>query len=258
MNKIEGAFKNGKAFIPFITAGDPSLDITEEIVPRIAEAGADIVELGVPFSDPVSEGIVIQRADERALKAGFTTDKLFETVVRIRKKTDVPLVFMTYINPVFVYGVDKFMKNCKDTGIDGIIVPDMPFDEKGEVSGECKKYGITLISMVAPTSRQRIQNIASESEGFLYCVSSLGVTGVRSEITTDLGEMVALAKEVTKTPCAVGFGISTPDQAREISQKCDGVIVGSAIVKIAEKHGEKCVEPIVEYVKEMKNAIMQE
>lgn len=257
MNRIERAFKNGKAFIPFITAGDPSLEITEELVFGLAEAGADIIELGVPFSDPVCEGTVIQRADERALSAGFTTDRLFDTVVKIRKKTDIPLILMTYINPVFVYGTEKYMGRCRDTGIDGIIVPDMPFDEKDEIWAECKRHGVTLISMVAPTSNHRVQKIARESEGFLYCVSSLGVTGVRSEITTDLAKMIRIAKDVTNTPCAVGFGISTPEQAKEmISQKCDGVIVGSAIVKFAEKYGDKCVAPIVEYVRGMKSAIM--
>lgn len=256
MNRIEEAFKKGKAFIPFITAGDPNLDITIELVLKMAAEGADIIELGIPFSDPVAEGPVIQDADYRALEAGFTTDKLFTTVKKIREKTNVPLIFMTYINPVFKYGTEKFMKNAKEAGIDGIIVPDMPFDEREELLGTCKKYDITLIYMIAPTSKQRIQMIAKESEGFLYCVSSLGVTGVRSEIKTDISEMISLAKEVTTTPCAVGFGISTPEQAREISNKCDGVIVGSAIVKIIEEYGENCVEPIATYVRKMKNAII--
>lgn len=257
MSRISGAFSSGKAFIPFITAGDPSLEITEELVPKMARAGADVIELGIPFSDPVCEGVVIQQADDRALAAGFTTDKLFDSVLRIRQETDVPLVFMTYINPVFTYGADRFLKRCKETGIDGIIVPDMPFDEKGEISEICREHGIELISMIAPTSNERIQGIAKESEGFLYCVSSLGVTGVRAEIKTDLGNMVALARQVTDTPCAVGFGISTPEQARDISRCCDGVIVGSAIVKLAASYGADCVEPIVRYVREMKEAILQ-
>lgn len=256
MSRIQAAFSSGKAFIPFVTAGDPDLKITEELVPKMAEAGADIIELGIPFSDPVCEGVVIQDADERALSAGFTTDKLFDSVRKIREKTDVPLVFMTYINPVFTYGADRFFRKCKETSIDGIIVPDMPFDEKDEIEDVCKKYGIELISMIAPTSHERIQKIARASEGFLYCVSSLGVTGVRSEFSTDLGEMISLAQAVTTTPCAVGFGISTPEQAKEISKCCDGVIVGSAIVKLAGKYGDNCIEPIVEYVRDMKKAIM--
>lgn len=255
MNRIKNAFNGTKAFIAFITMGDPGLGVTEELVPKMAEAGADIIELGIPFSDPVAEGVVIQRASARALSAGFTTDKLFESVKRIRKKTDVPLALMTYVNPVFVYGADRFLKNCADSGIDGIIIPDMPFEERSEIAGECKKYGVDLIPLIAPTSRERIQTIAREAEGFVYCVSSLGVTGVRSEITTDIGKMVRQVKEVRDIPCAVGFGISTPEQAGSISGDCDGVIVGSAIVRIAEKYGEASVPPIVEYVKEMKAAL---
>lgn len=255
MSRIKDAFSGGKAFIAFITAGDPDLGVTEELAIRMAEAGADIIELGIPFSDPVAEGVVIQRADERALSAGFTTDKLFDSVRRIREKTDVPLVIMTYINPVFAYGTDRFLQNCAERGADGIIVPDMPFDEKGELADVCKKHGVELISMIAPTSRERIRAIARESEGFVYCVSSLGVTGVRSEITTDIGEMVRQVKEVTETPCAVGFGIAAPEQARDIGRLCDGVIVGSAIVKIIEKYGGDCVPHVVEYVKSMKAAL---
>lgn len=255
MNRILNAFQNGTAFIPFITAGDPNLSTTEKLTVQMAESGADLIELGIPFTDPVAEGIVIQKADQRALEAGTTTDKLFDTVIRIRRQTDVPLVFMTYINPVYAYGAERFFERCRETGIDGIIVPDMPFDEKNEILGTCKKYGVTLISMIAPTSNERIRTIASEAEGFLYCVSSLGVTGVRSEITTDIGEMIHQAKAVTDVPCAVGFGISTPEQAKNISGDADGVIVGSAIVRLIEKHGDQCVEPIVTYVKEMKAAL---
>jgi len=255
MNRIARAFQNETAFIPFITAGDPNLEITEELAVQMADAGADLIELGVPFTDPVAEGIVIQKADQRALEAGTTTDKLFDTVRRIRRRTDVPLVFMTYINPVYAYGAERFFERCRDTGIDGIIVPDMPFDEKAEILDTCKAYGITLISMIAPTSRARIRCISAEAEGFLYCVSSLGVTGVRSEITTDLGEMIREAKSVTDIPCAVGFGISTPEQARDIGREADGVIVGSAIVRIIEEHGEACVEPVVSYVQAMKAAL---
>lgn len=255
MNRIARAFQGGIAFIPFITAGDPNLSITEELAVQMADAGADLIELGVPFTDPVAEGIVIQKADQRALAAGTTTDKLFDTVSRIRRRTDVPLVFMTYINPVYAYGAERFFERCRDTGIDGIIVPDMPFDEKAEILDTCKAYGITLISMIAPTSRDRIRTIAAEAEGFLYCVSSLGVTGVRSEITTDLGGMIRAAKSVTDIPCAVGFGVSTPEQARDIGKDADGVIVGSAIVRIIEEHGTACIAPVVDYVKAMKAAV---
>ncbi|NLA87316.1 MAG: tryptophan synthase subunit alpha [Clostridiales bacterium] len=255
MNRIERVFENGKAFIPFITAGDPDLETTEKLVLAMAEAGADLIELGIPFSDPVAEGVVIQRANERSLAAGTTTDRIFESVQRIRAKTDVPLAFMTYVNPIYVYRPDRFMKNCRDTGIDAVIVPDLPFEEKGEIKPYCDKYGISLISLIAPTSNARIAMIAREAEGFVYVVSSLGVTGVRSEIVTDLGEMISLVKAERNIPCAVGFGISTPEQAEKIAASADGVIVGSAIVKVVEQYGADAVEPVREYVQEMKNAI---
>jgi len=256
MNRIEWVFKNGKTFIPFITAGDPNLETTERLVLAMAEAGADLIELGIPFSDPVAEGAVIQRAGERALAAGTTTDGIFETVQRIRQKTDVPLAFMTYVNPVFVYGPGRFMKNCRDTGIDAVIVPDLPFEEKGEIKPFCEKYGVALISLIAPTSNDRIAMIAREAEGFVYVVSSLGVTGVRSEIITDLSEMISLVKAVKDIPCAVGFGISTPEQAKKIAAATDGVIVGSAIVKIIEQYGKASAEHVAEYVRSMKQAIL--
>ena len=255
MNRIQEVFENKKAFIPFITAGDPDLGVTEELVPAMAEAGADLIELGIPFSDPVAEGIVIQEADMRALASGTTTDKIFDSVRRIRQKTDVPLAFMTYINPVFAYGVDKFMKNAADCGIDALIVPDMPFEEREELLPACKKYGMVLIYLVAPTSKERAQAIARESDGFVYCVSSLGVTGVRSQITTNIKEMVDTVKQARQVPCAVGFGISTPEQAREMAAQSDGVIVGSAIVKMVAQYGSECVEPVCSYVRQMKAAV---
>lgn len=258
MSRISDAFINGTAFIPFVTAGDPDLETTEKLVLAMAKAGADIIELGIPFSDPVAEGVVIQRADERALKAGATTDRIFETVRRIRAKTDVPLAFMTYINPIFAYGPDKFMKNCRDAGIDAVIVPDLPFEEKDEIKAYCDTYCVTLISLIAPTSNERIAQIASGAEGFVYVVSSMGVTGVRSEIITDLGEMIALVKKTKNIPCAVGFGISTPEQAKKIAADADGVIVGSAIVKIVEQYGKESVGPVADYVREMKQAVSGE
>ena len=255
MNRVHKAFENGKAFIPFVTAGDPSLETTEQLVLRMAEAGADLIELGIPFSDPVAEGPVIQAADARALSAGATTDALFELVHRVRSRCDVPLAFMTYANPVFVYGAEKFMAACTQSGIDAVIVPDLPFEEKGELAPACHQNDIRLISLIAPTSDARISMIAAEAEGFVYCVSSLGVTGVRSSITTDIGNMILKVKSAKDIPCAVGFGVSTPDQARDMAAVADGVIVGSAIVKIIEKHGRQCIEPITEYVRQMKQAI---
>lgn len=256
MSRVGDVFKNNKAFIPFVTAGDPNLETTEKLVIAMAEAGADLIELGIPFSDPVAEGVVIQRADERALRAGTTTDRIFDTVRRIRAVTDVPLAFMTYINPIFVYGPEKFLRNCRDCGVDAVIVPDLPFEEKGEIKAYCQQYGIALISLIAPTSDARIGAIAREAEGFVYVVSSLGVTGVRSEIVTDLGKMIERVKAEKAIPCAVGFGISTPDQAREVSKVADGVIVGSAIVKLVEQYGEDAVAPVRDYVCTMKQAML--
>lgn len=255
MSKVAQAFANGKAFIPFITAGDPSLPITEQLVLEMAGNGADLIEIGIPFSDPVAEGLVIQRADERALAGGVTTDKIFAMVASIRKVCDVPLVFMTYANPVFSYGSERFLKNCQAVGIDALIVPDLPFEEKAEFQPYCSRYGVDLISLIAPTSQARIRMIAGEAQGFVYCVSSLGVTGVRQEITTDVGEMVRLVKEVKDIPCAIGFGISAPEQAAAMAKVADGVIVGSAIVKIVEEHGENCIPHVVDYVKTIKKAL---
>jgi tryptophan synthase alpha chain len=256
MNRIQKVFENGKAFIPFVTAGDPNLETTERLVLAMADAGADLVELGIPFSDPVAEGVVIQRADARALAAGTTTDRIFDAVRRIRQKTNVPLAFMTYINPVYKFGADKFMSTCRECGVDAVIVPDLPFEEKGELKPYCDQYGVTLISLVAPTSDDRIGKIAREAEGFVYVVSSLGVTGVRNEIVTDLGHLISLVKAASDIPCAVGFGISTPEQARDISQPADGVIVGSAIVRLVEQYGENAVEPVRAYVRAMKQAML--
>lgn len=255
MSRITKAFENNKAFIAFITAGDPDIETTEKLIPAIAEAGADLIEIGIPFSDPVAEGIVIQEANKRALEAGCTTDKLFDMVTRIRQKTDVPLLFMTYLNPIFTYGKEKFLKRCAECGIEGIIVPDMPFEEKDELADVCELYGIDLISMIAPTSEERITMIAKEAKGFIYCVSSLGVTGVRSEITTDIGKMVQKVREITDVPCAIGFGIATPEQAGTVAKLADGAIVGSAIVKLVAKFGRDSVEPVSEYVRSMKKGI---
>ena len=254
MSRIKKAFENKKAFIAFVTGGDPDLETTEELIPKMAEAGADLIEIGIPFSDPIAEGIVIQEADVRALKAGTTTDKLFDMVARVRKKTDVPLVFMTYINPVYTYGTERFMEKCAKVGIDGVIIPDVPFEERDEIKGACEESGIELISMIAPTSNERIHMIAEEAKGFLYCVSSLGVTGVRQNITTDIGAMIKQVKQVSDIPCAIGFGISTPEQAENMAQKAEGVIVGSAIVKIVAKYGKDCEEPVCSYIREMKSA----
>ena len=256
MSRVEQVFAKGKALIPFITAGDPDLKTTEQLILAMAKAGADLIELGIPFSDPVAEGPVIQLASERALQAGATTDKILALVSRVRKESDVPTAFMTYINPVFAYGIDRFMQDSREAGVDALIIPDLPFEEREEIIPYCSQYGIELISMIAPTSRERIRMIAREARGFVYCVSSLGVTGVREQISTELDKMVEMVKEVQDIPCAVGFGISSPEQAQQISQTADGVIVGSAIMQIVEQFGVESVSPVAAFVREMKQSII--
>lgn len=255
MNKLRTAFEHGKAFIPFITCGDPDLQTTEQIVYAMERAGADLIELGIPFSDPTAEGPVIQNANIRALKNHITTDDIFELVQRLRKTVKIPMVFMTYANVVFSYGAEKFMQRCRETGIDGLILPDIPYEEKEEFTDAGRKYDIEFVSLIAPTSHERIRMIAADAEGFIYCVSSLGVTGTRTQITTDIQAMVKLVKETKELPCAVGFGISTPEQAREMAAHADGVIVGSAIVKLCAQYGRDCVPYIENYVSEMKQAV---
>ena len=237
MSNIAKAFAGGKAFIPFITCGDPDLATTAAAVRAMAANGADLIELGIPFSDPTAEGPVIQGANIRALKAGTTTDKVFDFVREVRRDVTIPMVFMTYANVVFSYGAEKFISTCAEIGIDGLILPDLPYEEKDEFLPICRKYGVDLISMIAPTSENRIAMIAKEAEGFLYIVSSLGVTGTRSEIKTDLASIVKVVRENTKTPCAIGFGISTPEQAAKMAGIADGAIVGSAIIKLLEQSG---------------------
>ncbi len=255
MNKIPSAFERGKAFIPFITCGDPSLAVTEQLVYAMEEAGADLIELGIPFSDPTAEGPVIQEANLRALSGGVTTDQIFEMVQRIRKRTQIPMVFMTYANVVFSYGIERFAKTAARVGMDGLILPDVPFEEKEEFASVCREKDLSLISLIAPTSQERIRKIASQAEGFIYCVSSLGVTGERSRITTDIARMVSRVRESTSLPCAIGFGISTQEQAAAMAKEADGVIVGSAIVKLCGEYGENCVPVVADYVRGMKNAI---
>ena len=256
MSSLQKVFSNGKAFIPFITAGDPNIAITEQLVLRLAEEGADLIELGIPFSDPVAEGPIIQAADIRALASGTTTDSIFDMVERIRKSCNVPLAFMTYANPIFTYGTERFLKKCRELDVNAVIVPDVPYEERDELLPYCEKYNINLISMIAPTSKNRIQMIAKEATGFIYCVSSMGVTGVRQDINNEVAETIKQIKEIKNIPCAIGFGISTTDQASKMSKISDGVIVGSAIVKIVEQYGEECVPHVIDYVHSMKKAII--
>lgn len=259
MSKITDAFAYGKAFIPFITCGDPDLATTKEIVRSMVQNGADLIELGIPFSDPTAEGPVIQDANLRALKEGVTTDQIFDMVRELREDSsrpvNLPMVFMTYANVVFSYDAEKFIRTCKEIGIDGLILPDLPFEEKGEFDDICRKYDIDLISLIAPTSENRVAMIAKEAKGFIYIVSSLGVTGVRSEIKTDIASLVKLVRENASVPCAVGFGISTPEQAAKMAEISDGAIVGSAIIKLVAQYGKDAAGPVGAYVKEMKAAL---
>ncbi len=255
MSNIKKAFENGKAFIAFITCGDPDLDTTKKAVIAAVEGGADLIELGIPFSDPTAEGPVIQGANIRALSSGVTTDKIFDFVVDLRKEVSVPMVFMTYANVVYSYGSEKFISKSKEIGMDGLILPDLPFEEKEEFEDICIKYDIDLVSLIAPTSANRIAMIASQAKGFIYVVSSLGVTGTRSSITTDLDSIVKVIRENTDVPCAIGFGISTPEQAAKMSSISDGAIVGSAIIKLLEKHGKDAPIYIKDYVKSMTAAM---
>lgn len=255
MSNIKKAFENGKAFIAFITCGDPDLETTAAAVRAAAANGADLIELGIPFSDPTAEGPVIQGANLRALKGGITTDKIFAFVRELRRDVKVPMVFMTYTNVVFSYGAERFISACRDMGIDGLILPELPFEEKEEFLPLCHKYGVELVSLIAPTSQNRIAMIAKEAEGFLYIVSSFGVTGAREEIKTDLASIIKVVRENTDVPCAIGFGISTPEQAKKMADISDGAIVGSAIIKLIEQYGKDAPEHVGRYVKSMKDAI---
>ena len=255
MRTVKDAFSGGKAFIAFITAGDPDLGKTEEYILEMERAGADLIEIGIPFSDPIAEGIVIQEADIRALASGTTTDKIFEMVRELREETDMPLVFMGYLNPVFYFCYERFFTKCEEVGISGVIIPDLPFEEKDECAGIAAAHGVDVISMIAPTSEYRIGAIASQAKGFLYVVSSMGVTGVRSEIKTDLASILAAIRRAADLPVGIGFGINTPEQAAKMAELADAVIVGSAIVRLIAEHGTESAPYISEYVRTMKDAI---
>ncbi len=252
---IASAFEKGKAFIAFLTCGDPDLETTAAAVREAVKNGADLIELGIPFSDPTAEGPVIQEASLRALKSGTTTDRVFDLVRDLRQDISVPMVFMTYANVVFSYGSERFLSACRETGINGLILPDLPFEEKEEFLPVCRRSGVKLISLIAPTSEGRVAMIAREAEGFIYLVSSLGVTGTREKITTDLASIVSVIRQNTDIPCAIGFGISRPEQAREMAALSDGAIVGSAIVKILAQYGREAPARVGEYVRAMKNAL---
>ncbi|MDE6762953.1 MAG: tryptophan synthase subunit alpha [Oscillospiraceae bacterium] len=260
MNRIEKTLgelkaKGEKALITFVTAGDPDLEITEKLVLEMFEKGSDIVEIGVPFSDPVAEGKVIQEASLRSLAHGTNLTEIFGIVENLRQKTDKPILLMMYVNTIFRFGTERFFKLCRENGVDGVIVPDLPFEERDEIRSFADDNGVIPISLVAPTSHQRIENIASDARGFLYCVSSTGVTGTRSNFSTDFDEFFDEIKKSCKVPAMVGFGISNPDQAAKMGSYCDGVIVGSAIVDIVGTLGRDSVEKVGEFVRSLKEAL---
>jgi len=256
MINIAEAFKHKKAFIAYLMAGDPNLAASAEMILTAQDAGADLVEIGIPFSDPIAEGEVIQASSVRALAAGTRLDGVFDMVASIRDRMRVPMVFMTYLNPVFVYGYDRFFARCAAIGVSGIIIPDMPFEEQGEAKVAARRHGVEIVTLIAPTSAARTAAIARDAEGFIYLVSSMGVTGVRSEITTDLGAIVADIRRVTNIPVAIGFGISTPNQAATYSTVADGVIVGSALVRIVGTHGAEAKRPLHEFIRAMKEKMV--
>lgn len=255
MNKLAGVFSKGKAFIPYLVAGDPSPEVTEKMVVKMAEAGVDLIELGIPFSDPTAEGPVIERAHGRALAGGIKTNEIFKMLENIRKKSDVPIALMTYANPIFTYGAEIFMSNCRNVGVDAIIVPDVPFEERNEFLPICAEYGIEWVSLISPTSNERIRMIAQEAQGFIYCISSLGVTGMREKLSGHALEMIKKVKKIKNIPCAIGFGISNEKQAARLAEFADGVIIGSAIVKIIEEYGEDCLGPVMDFVRGVLAAI---
>lgn len=255
MNRIASAFADGKAFIAFVTAGDPSAEKTVEYILAMEQAGADLIELGIPFSDPIAEGPVIQAANLRALRGGMTVDGVFDVVRAVREKSQIPLVLLTYLNPVFHEGYEAFFTRCEETGVDGIIIPDLPIEEREEVASVAEPHGVHVVPLIAPTSDERIGRIAGAATGFVYVVSSMGVTGIRKEIKTDLAAMLPVVKAASPVPAAVGFGINTPQQAEAIARLADGVIVGSAIVRLIEQYGDNAREPIADYVQSMKEAV---
>lgn len=255
MIKIKEAFRNKKAFIAYLMAGDPDLETSAKYILTAQEAGADLIEIGIPFSDPIAEGEVIQAAGIRALNAGTSLAGVFGMAASIKDKMRVPAVFMTYANPVFAYGYSRFFARCAEVGVGGIIIPDMPFEEQREVKAPAREHGVEVVTLAAPTSEKRAAKIARGAEGFIYLVSSMGVTGVRSEITTDLSGLVNEIRAQSEIPVAVGFGIASPEQARRFSAVADGVIVGSAIVRIIERHGAGAGHALFEYIKGMKGAM---
>lgn len=259
-NRIEKKFEElkaagKKALITYVTCGDGGYETTETAVLEMIRSGADIIELGVPFSDPIAEGTVVQSASVRALSRGTTIAGIFEMVKRLRRQIDTPLLLMLYLNSIFGFGTERFFDICAEIGVDGVIIPDMPYEEKDEIQPYADNHDIISISLITPTSKDRIEKIASSARGFVYCVSSTGVTGMRSSFSTDFNEFISEIKKYTDIPCAIGFGISNAQQAREIKQYCDGVIIGSAIVNIIAENQLRCAKPIGEFTSSIRKGL---
>lgn len=255
MNRIDKKFEalkgeGHKALITFITAGDPDIETTYDIVLTLEEAGSDIIELGIPYSDPLADGPTIQASSQRALNKGVKIPDIMKIVEKIRLKSDIPLVYLVYYNSIFKYGIQKFLKESKDVGIDGLIIPDLPIEERKDILEEADKYDIYLIPLVAPTSKERIKLITQNGKGFVYCVSITGVTGAREDIETDIEEYMKMVSQYTNMPKAIGFGISTPEMAKKLKDFSDGIIVGSALVERIAKGYNKS-----EMLQEVKNFV---
>jgi tryptophan synthase alpha chain len=268
VNRIDKVFgqlrqEGKKVLIPYVSCGDPHLKFTEELVLGLAENGADLIELGVPYSDPVADGPTIQKASTRALAEGVTLEKIFSLVERLREKTSIPLIMMTYYNPVYVKGVENFLKRAGEAGIDGLIIPDLPVEESENLKDVAENYGLNLIFLVAPTSTpERIKKIVNMARGFIYCVSVTGITGARKELGGELASFLKVVQAHTSLPLAVGFGISGPDMARKAAGLADGIIVGSALIERIEKNIEhngfnygKALEEAITFVGDLKTAI---
>lgn len=255
MSNLSAIFKNHKAFIPFVVADDPDFDTTVANIVALTEGGADIVEVGIPFSDPIADGGVIQAADLRAFDAGVRTQTVFEIVAAARKQTDVPIVFLTYLNIVFKYGYDAFCQKCQALGVSGLVIPDMPYESRDDIVPTADKYGIDIIPLIAPTSGHRVEKIAKAASGFIYVVSSLGITGERNEFFNGLKDLVAEIKSYTDVPTAIGFGVHTPEQAKDMAEIADGVIIGSAIVDIVAQKKQAAPEAVEAFTKSIRSAV---
>jgi tryptophan synthase alpha chain len=262
MGRIEEKFRelkqlNKKALITFVTAGDPDIEATIRIVKEMELRGADVIELGIPYSDPIAEGPVIQRANSRALQNGLKIKDIMGTVARIRKDVKVPILFLLYYNCILQYGIERFFEECVKSGVDGLIIPDLPFEERSELDVVTTGYPIDVITLVSPTSKDRIEKVAKDARGFLYCVSSVGVTGMRSEFDTDFEDFFSKINKATDIPKALGFGISTPEHIKTLKKYCDGLIVGSAIVKQVEisRNSDEAVKNVGEYIRDLRKAM---